>query len=344
MISSSMIMRVVILVSIFHAVAMFVYSYPSRMARTDTERDLVAYYLLVERMNSGHDIYAGVYERGPHSAKYAVYQYPPVLSSVLHLLPEMSFETFARLWTTMLYLCFWIYAACLAKITFRHFTFVGLMIVGLFLTLFPGTHMALSLGQIDPLLWALMGISLISTSARSGVLVLISLIKPWALFPLLFVLHEERRSFVTASMVAGFFLLLGVFTRGLNVYFNEWSFWFAYILPSLGQGSWSADNWSVSFVLLRILDLFSFFGDRDGVLPLWARIWLLFCGVAVPLIVGFYMLKKNIMLKIAVVGSCAVVLSPLCWITYLPAILTVMALFARDYFLKLRVDCNLYRI
>jgi len=73
------------------------------------------------------------------------------------------------------------------------------------------------------------------------------------------------------------------------------------------------------------LGLFDYSG---GPLPLWARSWLLFCGVIVPIVIGFLLRKKDTILQLSAVGSSAVILAPICWATYLPVLMTVLSYFA----------------
>ena len=56
----------------------------------------------------------------------------------------MSFVKFAQIWTILLYAVFWIYAACLSRLVVGRATVSGILVAGLALTCFPGTHIALS--------------------------------------------------------------------------------------------------------------------------------------------------------------------------------------------------------
>jgi hypothetical protein len=318
--------RVLIFIAIFHFVAMLVYSLPVRLLRTDQNRDLIAYYLVIERIHNNEPIYINLSEKGPHKPTHAFYLYPPILSSMLAMMPAMSFVTFAQVWTLLLYVAFWIYAMCLAKIAAGHVTFTGALVAGLALTFFPGTHTALSYGQVDPFLWALFGIALTVPAIKGAGLMAVTLVKPWGIWPLFWSLRDGWRVITSALIFAVGSIVLGVLVRGTDVFYAEWLTWFRDVLPLLGQGSWSAGNWSISFGVLRVIKGLGLWDYSGGLLPLWARLWLLFCGITVPILTGFFLRSKHIILQISVVGCSAVVFAPICWITYLPVLLTVLSL------------------
>jgi hypothetical protein len=323
--TSPLLWRAVIIVAVFHFMAIFLYSLPVRLMRDDQERDVIGYYQTLERIHNGEDIYAISKVAGPSRLDCLIYNYPPVISSVLAILPTMSFMVFARMWTLLIYLAFWMYAICLARLAIGRITFTGVLVSALALSLFPGTHGALSLGQIDPLLWALFGIALAAPPLQGAGLLAITLVKPWALLPLLWSFKEGRRVQVGTSILFVCAIAIGLYTRGIDIYLSEWTVWFKDILPFLGQGSWAAGNMSISFGALRVLAEFGFLEHGRSV-PAWARLWLVFCGAIVPVCVGFMLRKKNSSLQLSAVGCTAIVLSPICWESYLPGLLTYLSL------------------
>jgi hypothetical protein len=324
---SDLLKKALVFVAILHLVAIFGYSLPVRLLRTDVDRDLIAYYQAVERMHNNEALYLDLLEKGPHKPDKPVYQYPPVLSSVLAMMPAMSFMTFARVWTLLLYLAFWVYSICLAKIAVGRVTTKGVLVAGLVLSLFPGTHIALSLGQIDPLLWALFGIALTVPTLRGAGFMAVTLVKPWAVWPLLWSFRDGRKVITNALIVFLVAVFLGIFMRSGDLYFSEWLTWFRDILPSLGQGTWSSGNWSISFAVLRVINQFGLWDYSGGILPLWARLWLLLCGIVLPMLVGFFLRKKCTILQLSAIGCTAVIFSPICWTSYLPVLLTVTSRF-----------------
>jgi hypothetical protein len=173
--------RVLLLLAIFHFFLLMCYSLPKRFLRTDRNRDVLAYYLVSERIQKGEPVYWPLPEVGPHKPSTPFYLYPPVLSSILAIMPPTSFVKFAQVWTVLLYAVFWIYAACLTRLALGRATLSGTLVAGLVLTCFPGTHIALSFGQLDPFLWALFGLALAVPAIRGAGLMAIALVKPWAI-------------------------------------------------------------------------------------------------------------------------------------------------------------------
>lgn len=320
--------RLLFLIAIFHFIFIIAVSLPLRLIRTDEKRDVTAYYLLLERIKNHEPVYNYIPKNEPHKPM-PIYHYPPFLSSVFALLPAMTFVRFAQVWTILLYIAFWIYAICLARITMGRLTFSGTLVAGLALSLCPGTHIALSLGQIDPILWALFGIALTVPAIKGAALMAVTLVKPWALWPLLRATGEGLRVVIGASFIAVGSLILGVLVRGADLFYAEWLTWFRDMLPSIGQGSWSDGNWSISFGVLRLVKLTGLWNYSGGLLPEWARIWLLFCGVFVPILTGFLLRRKSMLLQLSALGCSAVVFSPICWDTYLPVLLTVFSVLIR---------------
>lgn len=319
--------RALLFVAIFHFVAIFGYSLPVRLLRADQNRDLIVYYKVIERIHNNEPVYFNLSQKGPHNIATAlpVYLNPPILSSILGMIPAMSFVTFARIWTLLLYVAFWIYAICLAKIAVRRVTLAGTLVAGLALTFFPGTHFALSLGNVDPFLWVLFGIALAVPTVKGAGLMAVTLVKPWAMWPFLWSLRDGWRVIAGALIVSVGSVALGVLVRGVDVFYAECLTWFRDVLPLLGQGSWSAGNWSISFGVLRAIRWLGLWDYSDGFLPLWARSWLLLCGIVVPMLAGFLLRKKPRILQLSIVGCSAVVFAPTCWINYLPVLLTVLA-------------------
>jgi hypothetical protein len=317
--------RILLFLAVFHFLVLLGYSLPKRLFRTDKKRDLICYYLVIERIHQNDPVYLHLPELGPHKVTFPMYVYPPVLSSLLGLMPILTFETFARIWTLFLYAAFWVYAVCLAQLAIGRVTVAGTLIAGLALTIFPGTHTALSLGQIDPILWALFGMALAIPPLRGAGLMAVSLVKPWAVWPLVWALREGWRVLAYALIVAAGSLVLGMLIRGPATFYAECLTWIRDVLPALGQGTWSAGNWSISFAALGAIRALGLWDYSGGILPLWARSWLLFCGIVVPILAGWFLRKQPMVFQLSVIGCAAVVLAPICWTSYLPVLLTPLA-------------------
>jgi hypothetical protein len=320
--------RVLILLAIFHFFLLMCYSLPKRLLRTDKNRDVFAYYLVSKRIQKGEPVYWPLHQTGPHEPSPHLYLYPPVFSSLLVFIPSKSFVIFAQIWTIFLYFMFWIYAACLTRLASGKLTLPGTLIAGLVLTIFPGTHAALSLGNADPFLWALFGMALVIPTLRGSGLMAISLVKPWAVWPLIWSFSEGKKVLIGALLVAFGGAGLGMLVMGPTKFYSNCSIWIREVLPSLSQGSWSVGswgNWSISFAALRVLKALDFWNYQSGVLPLWAKSWLLFAGISAPLFSGWLLRRRSKVLQLSVMGCTAVLFAPTCWTYYLPLALSLFA-------------------
>lgn len=320
--------RVLLLLAIFHFFLLMCYSLPKRFLRTDQNRDVLAYYLVSERIHKGKPVYWPLPEVGPHKPSTPFYLYPPVLCSIIAIMPPTSFVKFAQIWTVLLYAMFWIYAACLTQLAIGQVTLSGILVAGAVLTCFPGTHIALSYGQMDPFLWALFGLTLAVPVLRGAGLMAIALVKPWAIWPLIWTLREGKRVWVGASLVAVGGAGVGMFVIGPTEFYSECYIWIRDVLPSLGQGTWTLGpkgSWSLSFAVLRAIKALHLWAYEGGVLPFWARAWLTFSASAAPLLVGWFLRRRPMALQVSAMGCAAVLFAPTCWTSYLPMILSLLA-------------------
>ena len=107
--------RMLLLLAIFHLFLLMCYSLPKRFLRTDQNRDVLAYYLVSERIQKGEPVYWPLPKAGPHKTSTPFYLYPPVFSSILAIMPPMSFVNFAQVLDSSTVSAFWVYAACLTR-------------------------------------------------------------------------------------------------------------------------------------------------------------------------------------------------------------------------------------
>ena len=243
-------------------------------------------------------------------------------------MPPTSFVKFAQIWTVLLYAVFWIYAACLTRLAVGRATLSGILVSGLVLTCFPGTHIALSFGQLDPFLWALFGLALAVPAIRGAGLMAIALVKPWAIWPLIWTFREGKRVWIGALLVAVGGAGVGMFVLGPTKFYTECYIWIQDVLPSLGQGTWTAGSkgsWSLSFAVLRAIKALQLWSYEGGVLPFWARAWLTFSASAAPLLVGWLLRRRPMALQLSAMGCAAVLFAPTCWTSYLPLMLSLFA-------------------
>ncbi|MGE4493139.1 MAG: glycosyltransferase family 87 protein, partial [Syntrophotalea sp.] len=224
--NSQFLKRVFIGVSIVFTVFQLSVFLPKTLCRTDKSRDLYAYYLVKERIEQRDPIYLDLSNKGPHDLSLALYLYPPVFAGALSLFPKMSFLMFARFWTLLLYGAYWIYAATLGRLAFGRFSLSATVPAGLILFFFPGTFRALSLGQIDPLLWALFGLALSMPTFRGWFTMLVAIIKPRGIWPLFWSVGEGLRVWVGATMVLLGSALVGILAFGGDAFVENCRIWF----------------------------------------------------------------------------------------------------------------------
>lgn len=118
---------------------------------------------------------------------------------------------------------------------------------------------------------------------------------------------------------------IGILGVGSEEFFKSCWYWFTSVLPSLSQGSWDSDNLSVSFALLRAVEITGLWHYEGGMLPVWARFWLLICGVTGPLFAGIFLRRREKVVQLSAVGCAAILLAPICWTSYLPILLTFIS-------------------
>lgn len=305
---------------------------PNHWRREDVQRDVTYVYTAAERVRTGEPLYWPWPEYGPHVHTemgppyvFERHPYPPVLAAVLAPATTLPFTTFARLWYIPLLVSFWIYAWSLTRLALGRADFWTVLVAGQLLTLFPGTYRALSLGQIDPLLWALFGVALVVPALRGAGFATSAVVKLYAGWPLLFAIGREgRRVLVPALGVAAAGFLVGGLTLGFGIFFT----WAQTMLPVVSQGTFNADNVSLSFAGLRLARMLGW-DYVPGPLPGAARLYLTGVGIAAPLLAGWLTRRARPVLQYACVGCAAVVFAPLCWSSYLPLLLVLPAIGVR---------------
>lgn len=312
---------------------------PNTIKRTDLTRDVIAYYLVKERIHNNTPIYDQPFEldlsleNGPHIPYQVLYLYPPVLASALALFPQMSFLTFARGWTMTLFFSFWVYALTLAKLSTGKVTFSGTLVAGLFLFICPDSFGAIQLGQVDPLLWMFFGLALLTPKFRNIFTTIIAVIKPWAVWPIIWSLREGRKVWLEIAFILSTSAIICSIALRTPVFMESCLTWFKDVLPSLSQGSWSNANLSISFGFLRILRYSGLWNYRGGELPLLAKSWLCFCSITAPCIIGWLLSDKSKTLQFSAIACGAILFSPICWASYLPILLTpISIIFHQRYY------------
>ena len=297
--------------------------------RTDQQRDIVLYFRAAQSVNAGRALYTPRPHYGPDSKPFE-YLYPPPFAAAIAPLGRLPWLSFAKVWTLGLVASFVGFALCLSWLSERFgvWSFTGWLAI---VCVFPGATRALSLGQIDPLLWFLSAlgvwtIALRANQPRAGsgaVLGAASLIKIYAAWPLFSVGKSEGRAQIWggALVVGALGLLLGALVCGPDSYAQ----WAHAVLPIAGQGTFNPDNYSFSMGVLRAAQLLGWH-YAGGPLAGLPKLWLSGASVAGPLATLLLTKRLELRWRVALITVAAAWCAPLCWSTYLPLILVLLAL------------------
>ena len=306
---------------------------PAAIARTDTQRDLILYFGAARAALNGGPLYTPRPDYGPDSKPFE-YLYPPPFAAAIAPLGQLDWLPFARLWTVALIAACLIYACCLMRLSGRRDPWAFLSALAI-LIVFPGATRAVSLGQIDPLLWAIFGLSVWLAPARAGMsgalLGIASAIKIYSFWPLLALRQSENRAgfWRGALGVLALSLVVGAIVCGPASY-GQWA---RVVLPEAAQGTFNSDNFSLSMAGLRLARAggWHYAGGPLTGLP---KAWLSLAALAGPLATLLATRRLDLRWRLALVSCAAAWCAPLCWSTYLPLALVPLALALRA--LKLR--------
>lgn len=297
--------------------------------RTDQQRDIVLYFRAAQNVNAGRSLYTPRPNYGPNSKPFE-YLYPPPFAAAIAPLGYLPWLSFAKVWTIGLIASFLGFALCLSLLSgrFNFWDFLGWLAI---VCVFPGSTRALSLGQIDPLLWFLgalgvWAIALPAATARASsgaVLGIASLIKIYAAWPLFAVGKSEGRAQIWGGtvVIGALGLALGAIVCG----FDSYAQWAHAVLPIAGQGTFNPDNYSFSMGVLRAARLLGWH-YAGGPLVGLPKLWLSMATIAGPLLTLLATRRMELRWRVALITIAAAWCAPLCWSTYLPLILVVAAL------------------
>jgi len=320
--------------AIFHLAIQLIVVMPRNLAVTNPEENIAVYYKAAVNAHNRQPIYRKQPNYGPDHEVEAVYIYAPPFAAIISPFAALSFVAFVRLWYCVMFAAFWVFAWCLARLYFDGRVDIRKVLIwGLILDLFPGGYAAFSIGQIEPLLWALFGLGLVAI-ARPVLWALCTFVKPFYMWPLLAEVADSARknsikvllrSLAPAIIIAVVLLFCGGVICGWNSYF----IWMRDVLPTLSQGSFSSGNASLSMAALRVA---RFIGWQYSGGPLLAlpHLWLTAASIGAPLVTWFLLRRYSLQLKSAALVAAAILFAPVCWIYYLPLLLPLGALMFRD--------------
>jgi hypothetical protein len=291
-------------------------------------------YLHAELVGAGDALYWPWPEYGPHFGADGLrfppdrIFYPPFLTPFLSTLSRWGIEVFAYVWVFALWVAYWVYAACLAKLSHGKVSFLPVIVWGTALLVVTGraAQSALNLGNVDPLLWAFFGLALAVPAARGAGFVGLALVKLYGAWPLLFAaIGRDWRTVRGAAVTFGAALLAVMAILGAGRFVDEFAAWFRYMLPVAGQGTFNPYNISISFLGLRVARWLGW-EYVSGPLPGVARAFLTAVGILAPLMVGWLTRRADPPLHYSLVVCAAVFFAPLAWNFYTALLLAPIAI------------------
>ncbi|RYG56756.1 DUF2029 domain-containing protein, partial [bacterium] len=246
--------------------------------------------------------------------------YSPPFLLLVRPLAGLDFLTFARVWTLILLVPFWVYSFCLSRLATGKWDWKVALLFGMVINMVLRGYATLALGQFEPFMWMLFGLAL-TTKNRAGWLALATLVKIHPLWALALTLGQEGKS---AWKNAALFALPVLFASLWLVGLHNWAMWWPSTQPVASQGTFNADNWSLPFFGLRLLNWAGLL-KASGTLPSWAKAYLSLCAIAGPLGVMFWARNYSRDLRLALVACAGVLFAPLCWTLYFPLFLLPIA-------------------
>jgi hypothetical protein len=314
--------RPLLLVAALYPLLRLAVYWPAHWSRQDGDRDVPVYHAAAQRALAGQPLYEPWPDYGP-DAYLARYLYPPPFAAALAPTGRLSLLAFERLWYVVLELAYWTYAACLARLATRAWSPWSTSLAALVIQMWPGGAHAMSWGQADPIIWALIGLALVSERARGGMLAGAALIKVYALWPLaLAVARERRRVALPAALVGAAAIALGAAVCGWRSY----AAWAAMVPNVAGQGHFAPLNVSLSMAGLRAARAVGLWTYAGGPLGAGPRAVLLGASLAGPAAAAWLTRRLEPPLQYAATAAAAVLFAPLCWFLYLPQLLAPLAL------------------
>jgi len=316
--------------AIFHLAMQLIVVMPRNLAVTNPEENIAVYYKAAVNAHNRQAIYRKQPNYGPDHEIEAVYLYAPPFAAIISPLSALSFVVFVRLWYCVMFAAFWIFAWCLARLYFDdRIDIRKVLIWGLILDLFPGGYAAFSVGQIEPLLWALFGLGLVAI-ARPTLWMLCAFVKPFYMWPLFAeigdVARKNRTKVLLCSLAPAIIIAIALILCGGTICgWNSYIVWVREVLPTLSQGNFNSSNVSFSMAALRAAR-FMGWQYSGGPLPALPHLWLTTASIGAPLVTWFLLRRYSIQLKSAALVAVAILFAPVCWTYYLPLLLPLGAL------------------
>lgn len=282
--------------------------------------DADVYYMAGHNALHGQPLYPLTPQGDPKTpdGESLFFLYPPHFAAVLAPLGTLPQFAAVRLLKLATILIFWGFAAALCKLVTGKVGLWGTLGAGLVATITPGAYFNLIAGQVDPLLWLMLALALL-TPATGAFLAASCLVKPFAAWPLALAALRRPRQVVplaAATVIAG--VLVGVAVCGWASY----AAWLHYTPQRMSPALFLSRNTSLGLLPLRLL------GWHTA--PTWGRAFLMGMYVVGPGAVAWLTRRRPLPLQIAWVAVAAVLFAPFAHLYYLPVILTPLALELRE--------------
>ncbi len=270
------------------------------------------------------------------------YLYPPPLAAVLSFLPPLDYPTFDRLWLILNVLALCMFGASLARIRDGRWSIRGAWIWSAAVFATPGAAHALHFGNVEPLIWALVGVGFSVPTVAGAALALGAAFKvtpAWAW--LTFVSRRPGRHVPSTAAATVGLTALSAWVFGARRLLELCREWITAVLPSLSQGQfWGGSiavlrdgigpldvlgNVSLSFLPVQLAAL-TVWDYQGGPLPAGARLFLTGVGLGLPLLLLWRLRFLSLRMQAAVVLCVAALVSPITRIFTLPLLLLPLAI------------------
>jgi hypothetical protein len=288
--------------------------------------DARVYYHTMRDVVAGRPVYHLIVGYGPDIVPNQFY-YSPQTAVVLSAFGRMPYMSFLRMWYVLILASFWLFCGALAYISGNgRVKAMSVLRWGLVVGFTPGVYWYMSLGQIDPLLWAGFGVAMASPRLRGALLALVTQVKPLAAASLAVALVREPRTRVPAVLTLAVGVAIGIAGLGTHSFVQ----WYHATSPIVHQGTFLYRNASLSMSCLRIAHLLGWHYS-SGPLGAAPQAFLTICQVA-GILVGILWArgKSEPTAQYVRVYLAAILSSPLCWWSYLVPAYILLALKLKD--------------
>jgi len=295
------------------------------------DRDVKIYYETAGKVLRHASLYVPMPHYGPDQTPFE-YLYLPPFAAFIAPLGHLTYLQFAWLWFLFQLGSFWLFAWILARLAGARAGAMPVLVAGLVLAACPGSYRAVGLGQVDATMWVLAGgavLLLINGGGRNdlvggALLGIAAVVKPYALFPLL--ATRGRRAWGAGFGIIIAALVFGALACGTGAYGD----WLSWVAPRVTQGTFNADNYSLSMAVLR-LALVAGWRYTGGPIHGLPALWLKSATLLGPLGAVWVTRKLSPAWRCALVTVAAAWCAPICWSDYVPLVLIVGALGWREY-------------